>query len=146
MNTHAVVAKAGVDALSAQLAIELGPRGITSNVIAPGPIGGTEGMRRLVDQSTAADITRKIPLGRMGTVEDIGDATVFLFSNAGSFVNGAVLVGEFQSLHIASRKAARDKQETYNDIRSGWWSLEDRRWKRRIRLHIPRSPATRARN
>ena len=37
LNTHGVVAKAGVDALSAQLAIELGPRGLTSNVVTPGP-------------------------------------------------------------------------------------------------------------
>ena len=42
LNTHAAVAKAGIDTLSAQLAIELGPCGVTSNVIAPGPIAGTE--------------------------------------------------------------------------------------------------------
>ena len=40
--THVAAAKAGVDALSNNIALEFGPLGITSNVIAPGPIEGTE--------------------------------------------------------------------------------------------------------
>jgi 2,4-dienoyl-CoA reductase [(3E)-enoyl-CoA-producing], peroxisomal len=40
--THVAVAKAGVDALSNNIALEFGPRGVTSNVIAPGPIANTE--------------------------------------------------------------------------------------------------------
>ena len=92
--THGVVAKAGVDALSAQLAIELGPRGITSNVIAPGAIADTEGTRRLIASEDAAGAHRKIPLGRLGSLKDIGDATVYLFSEAGGYVNGTILVGK----------------------------------------------------
>lgn len=92
--THGAAAKSAVDTLSAQIAIELGPRGITSNVIAPGPISGTEGVRRLIESGKAADSSRKIPLGRLGTLKDMGDAVVYLFSDAGSFVNGAILVGK----------------------------------------------------
>jgi peroxisomal 2,4-dienoyl-CoA reductase len=44
--THVSVAKAGIDALSHSIAIEYGPRGMTSNIIAPGPIGQTEVSRR----------------------------------------------------------------------------------------------------
>lgn len=40
--THVSVAKAGIDALSHNVAIEYGPRGITSNIIAPGPVAQTE--------------------------------------------------------------------------------------------------------
>lgn len=47
MQLHASAAKAGVDALSNALAVELGPLGIRFNCIAPGAIGGTEGMLRL---------------------------------------------------------------------------------------------------
>lgn len=90
--THGAVAKSAVDTLSAQLAIELGPRGITSNVVAPGPIAGTEGHRRLIATGNERDRSRKIPVGRFGTLRDMGDAVVYLFSEAGSFVNGAVLV------------------------------------------------------
>lgn len=42
LQTHASVAKAGVDALSHNVAIEFGPFGVTSNIITPGPIGNTE--------------------------------------------------------------------------------------------------------
>ena len=91
-----VVAKAGIDALSAQLAIELGPRGITSNVIAPGPIEGTEGVRRLIQVGDTEETTRKIPLGKFGSLKDMGDAVVYLFSDTGDYVNGNILVGTYE--------------------------------------------------
>lgn len=93
LQTHLAVAKAGVDALSDSLAIELGPRGISSNVVAPGPIAGTEGLERLARKEDAQGMKAKIPLGRAGTVKDIADATVWLFSDAGNYVNGATIVG-----------------------------------------------------
>ena len=94
LQAHVSAAKAGVDALSATVAIEYGPKGVTSNIITPGPIMGTEGMSRLGDrnaeQSGAA--FKKVPLGRYGLVKEIADGTVYLFSDAGNFVNGEVLV------------------------------------------------------
>jgi len=92
LQSHVSAAKAAVDALSASAAIELGPLGITSNVIAPGPIEGTEGMARLARQSDHEGVAKNVPLGRFGSVRDIADATVYLFSGAGGFVNGEVLV------------------------------------------------------
>lgn len=92
LQTHAVAAKAGVDALSSQVCIEYGPLGITSNVIAPGPIGGTEGMERLAKKRQGQNPWKGIPSGRMGSVKDIADATVYLFSDAANYVNGDVLV------------------------------------------------------
>lgn len=92
LQTHVSVAKAGVDALSASTAIEFGPHGVTSNIIAPGPIGGTEGMERLSRKEDTAKGMKEVPLGRYGSVKDIADATVYLFSDAGNFVNGNVLV------------------------------------------------------
>lgn len=83
MQTHVAAAKAAVDALSNNVAIEYGPRGLTSNIIAPGPIEGTEGMARLSrsDENGA----RTIPSGRLGTVREIADATVYLFGGAGNY-------------------------------------------------------------
>ncbi|KAI4104602.1 MAG: hypothetical protein L6R37_003123 [Teloschistes peruensis] len=92
LQTHVSVAKAGVDALSASTAIEFGPHGVTSNIIAPGPIGGTEGMERLSRKEDAERSLKTVPLGRWGTVKEIADATVYLFGDAGNFVNGIVLV------------------------------------------------------
>lgn len=95
LQTHVSVAKAGIDALSASCAIELGPRGITSNVIAPGPIEDTEGMLRLARVEDRKAAQKRMPLGRGGKVRDIADATVYLFAETGDFVSGQVLVGKF---------------------------------------------------
>ncbi|KAI9872788.1 MAG: hypothetical protein M1830_001187 [Pleopsidium flavum] len=92
LQAHVSVAKAGVDALSNSLAIELGPRGLTSNIIAPGPISGTEGMERLARTEDVPASMRRVATGRYGTVKEIADATVYLFSDAANFVNGAAVV------------------------------------------------------
>ncbi|KAI5866898.1 sporulation protein-like protein [Durotheca rogersii] len=93
MQAHVMAAKASVDSIMASVAVEYGPYGVTSNVVAPGGIEATEGLMRLasskVDAKTAG---AGIPLGRLGTVRDIADATVYLFSDAGNYVNGEVLI------------------------------------------------------
>lgn len=109
LQTHVAVAKAGVDALSNAIAIELGPRGMTSNVIAPGPIGSTEGMERLARSSDVEAVASRVPSGRFGTVKEIADATIYLFSDSGNYVNGDALVGKFEPA-AASRSAPRTKQ------------------------------------
>ena len=85
-------AKAGVDALTRNLAVEWGRHGIRVNAIAPGPIGDTEGMKRLVPQPIKEKLKERIPLGRFGMISDIENAAVFLCSDAASYINGAVLV------------------------------------------------------
>ena len=94
LQSHVSVAKAGIDALSNSVAIEFGPRGITSNIIAPGPIAGTEGMERLARKEDVETSMRHVPVGRYGTTRDIADATVYLFGEAAGFVNGQTLVGK----------------------------------------------------
>lgn len=87
---HVSAAKAGIDALSAVLAVEEGPWGVRSNVVAPGPIGQTEGMSRLSNQSGSSD--RFHPLGRTGHTSDVANAAVFLFSDAASYITGQILL------------------------------------------------------
>ncbi|KAI1640329.1 hypothetical protein F4809DRAFT_481696 [Biscogniauxia mediterranea] len=93
LQAHVSAAKAAVDSIMASVSLEFGPYGVTCNVIAPGGIADTEGMARLasskVDRETSG---RGIPIGRWGTIRDIADATVYLFSDAGNYVNGEVLV------------------------------------------------------
>ncbi|KAF9472643.1 2,4-dienoyl-CoA reductase [Pholiota conissans] len=97
---HVSAAKAGVDALSAVLAVEEGPNGVRSNVIAPGPIAGTEGMDRL---SPKTDTPRQgYPSGRMGEISDIANATVFLFSDAAAYITGQVLPVDGGAVHLQS--------------------------------------------
>lgn len=78
---------------------------MTSNVIAPGPIAGTEGIERLSRKEDAEANKKSVPLGRWGKVKEIADATVFLFGDAGNFVNGQVLVvdgGSWRTRSVAS--------------------------------------------
>ena len=89
---HAAAAKAGVDSLTRTLAVEWGPYRIRVNGIAPGPIDGTEGVRRLTSESARERAVRSCPLGRLGTTDDIAQASLFLCSDAASYVNGVTLV------------------------------------------------------
>ncbi|KAJ7763132.1 2,4-dienoyl-CoA reductase [Mycena maculata] len=98
---HVSAAKAGVDALSAVLAVEEGPHGVRSNVIAPGPIAGTEGVDRLESKGTGADARDMLyPLGRMGSIADVANATVWLFSGAAEYVTGQVLPVDGGTEHL----------------------------------------------
>lgn len=89
---HASAAKAGIDALTRTLAAEWGPAGIRVNGIAPGPVDGTEGVRRLVSDESRRVIEQQCPLGRMATIDEIAAAAVFLCSDAAGFVTGTTLV------------------------------------------------------
>jgi peroxisomal 2,4-dienoyl-CoA reductase len=94
LQSHVSIAKAGVDAMSTSIAIEQGPKGIKSNVIAPGPIADSEGIERLWKKGNKEKQHKAVPIGRFGTAKEIADATIYLFSDSGSFVNGETLVGK----------------------------------------------------
>jgi len=82
--------KAGVVGLSKSLARELGPRGITVNVVAPGFIE-TDMTAGLPDEVRGA-ASKNIPLGRFGTSKDVAGAVGFLCTDAAAYVTGQVLV------------------------------------------------------
>jgi 2,4-dienoyl-CoA reductase [(3E)-enoyl-CoA-producing], peroxisomal len=92
MQLHVSAAKAGVDALTKNLAVDWGRYGIRCNAIAPGPIEDTEGMKRLLPEPIKQKLRTKIPLGRLGLIKDIENAAVFLCSDAASYINGAIIV------------------------------------------------------
>jgi peroxisomal 2,4-dienoyl-CoA reductase len=92
LQLHVSAAKAGVDALTRNLAVEWGRHGIRVNAIAPGPIEDTEGMKRLVPEPIKEKLRQRVPLRRLGMIEDIEKAAVFLCSDAASYINGAILV------------------------------------------------------
>jgi len=89
---HAAAAKAGVDSLTRTLAVEWGPYGIRVNGLAPGPVEGTEGVRRLTNDASQKAILTQCPLGRLATIDEVASAAVFLCSDASSFVTGTTLV------------------------------------------------------
>lgn len=89
---HVCAAKAGVDMLTRVLAMEWGAEGVRVNSIVPGPIGNTEGIRRLAPTPEALQkMTASVPLQRMGSVEEIADMALFLASPHAAFVTGAII-------------------------------------------------------
>ncbi|SDU93519.1 3-oxoacyl-[acyl-carrier-protein] reductase [Microlunatus sagamiharensis] len=81
--------KAGLVGMARSLARELGGRGITANVVAPGFI--ETDMTADLDEKTVAGYQAQIPLGRMGTSDDVAAAVTFLAGPGGAYVSGAVI-------------------------------------------------------
>ena len=109
LQCHAGAAKAGIAKLTQDLALEWGASNIRVNALAPGPIAGTEGMRRLapIDASDRGQFERALPLKRWGTVDEIADAALFLVSPAASFITGTTLVVDGGQALIGSGAHAR---------------------------------------
>ena len=82
-------AKAGVIAFSKSLAKEVGSRGITVNVIAPGFIDTQ--MTHVLSEQQRTAILEHIPLGHIGEVDDVASAVVFLASKTASYITGETL-------------------------------------------------------
>ena len=83
-------AKAGVVALTRDLAVEVGSMGIRVNAIAPGMIE-SPGVHGSQSDEEIAEKVKAIPLGRIGQPRDIGDALVFLVSDAAGYISGVTL-------------------------------------------------------
>ena len=82
--------KGGLSALMRALAVELGPKGITANAIAPG-FFLTDVNAAFFAGPQAAEVGRRIPLRRWGRPDELVGAAIFLASDAASYVNGHVL-------------------------------------------------------
>lgn len=81
--------KAGMIGFSKSLAREIGSRGITVNVVAPGFID-TDMTKVLPDEQRAAMLSQ-VPLGRLGAADDIANSVLFLASGAGAYITGETL-------------------------------------------------------
>jgi 2,4-dienoyl-CoA reductase [(3E)-enoyl-CoA-producing], peroxisomal len=94
LQVHAGAAKAGIEKLTRDLALEWARSGVRVNTVIPGPIEGTEGMSRLgpSDDAAIAKAKQRVPLGRWGTIDEIADAVLFVVSPAGAYITGASLL------------------------------------------------------
>jgi 3-oxoacyl-[acyl-carrier protein] reductase len=82
--------KAGLDGMTRSLARELGPRGIRVNSVAPGYFESE--MVNGLNEAAKARITRRTPLGRLATVDDIAAVVLFMISPSASFITGQTIV------------------------------------------------------
>jgi len=85
-------AKAAVVALTRQLAIEWGPRGIRCNVVHPGMIETPATAAAYIDPASRVAREKAVPLGRIGQPSDIAEAVVFLASDQATYIHGAELM------------------------------------------------------
>jgi 3-oxoacyl-[acyl-carrier protein] reductase len=82
-------AKAGMIGFSKSLAREVGSRGITVNVVAPGFIATD--MTQVLDEKTRTALLAQVPLGRLGSVEDVAYAVAYLASPKAGYITGETL-------------------------------------------------------
>ena len=87
--TNYAASKAGLIGFAKALAREVGSRAITVNVIAPGLIDTD--MTRAIAADARAELERQIPLGRLGSVDDVAAAACFLASDEAAYITGHVL-------------------------------------------------------
>ena len=88
--THYGASKAGQLGFMRTAAIELAPKGITVNAVLPGNIV-TEGLAEM-GEDYAAGMTAAIPMGRLGTVDEIGYAALFLATDEAAYITGQTIV------------------------------------------------------
>ncbi|WP_238015178.1 SDR family oxidoreductase [Dactylosporangium sp. AC04546] len=96
--------KNAIEALTIQLAVELGPQGVRVNAVAPGSIL-TEATARILSDSDRAERERTIPRGRLGQPSDVAEAVAYLASDAADYVTGQILYvdGGLTSGRVTSR-------------------------------------------
>jgi NAD(P)-dependent dehydrogenase (short-subunit alcohol dehydrogenase family) len=92
LQCHAGAAKAGIEKLTRDLALEWGRLGVRVNAVAPGPIEGTEGMNRLAPGDVPDRLKKRVPMGRYGTIEEIAEAVLYLVSPAAAYITGTTLL------------------------------------------------------
>ncbi len=92
LQCHAGAAKAGIEKLTRDLALEWARFGVRVNTVAPGPIENTEGMSRLAPQEPEGMLRKRVPLGRWGTIFEVCEAVTFLASPAAAYVTGATIL------------------------------------------------------
>ena len=87
------MSKAALNMLTRTLALELGPKGIRVNNLAPGPVE-TDLNREVIDSIGRDKFGEWVPLGRVATVDEMVGPAIFLASEASSYVNGATLYAD----------------------------------------------------
>jgi NAD(P)-dependent dehydrogenase (short-subunit alcohol dehydrogenase family) len=92
LQCHAGAAKAGIEKLTRDLALEWAGSRVRVNAVAPGPIDDTEGMNRLSPPGGSDAFKKRVPLRRWGTIDEVCEAVTYLVSPAGAFITGATIL------------------------------------------------------
>lgn len=94
LQCHVGAAKAAIDKLTQDLALEWGPLGIRVVGLAPGGVEETEGMKRLMPQGMRQRMLDALPLKRFASADEIGLVALFLVSDAAAYISGTTVVAD----------------------------------------------------
>lgn len=108
------VSKAGVVMLSRQLAVEWGPHGVRSNVLSPGLVRTPMSESFYQDSSIVERRSAAVPLGRIGTPEDMAQVALFLASDRAAYVNGQEIIADGGFEHMLMSLIPRPGYERRN--------------------------------
>ena len=91
---HYVASKGAIASLTRAAALEGAPLGVRVNAIAPGPIRTPMAGERLADPAQVEWLTGRVPLGRIGEPDEIGELAAFLLSDRASYVSGEIVYAD----------------------------------------------------
>jgi len=103
-------AKAGVVALTGQLAMELGPYNIRANAIAPSVVTTEAAAHHWQDPERRRSVEAEIPLGRLSTPEEIANVALFLASDGASYISGVALIVDGGSMWVGAKNPPPPKK------------------------------------
>lgn len=83
--------KYGVIGFSKCMALELGPKGIRTNIVAPGSIDTPTNAGVVAGKAAIEAMEKQVACGRMGTPDEVADLVVFLFGDESRYMNGSVV-------------------------------------------------------
>jgi NAD(P)-dependent dehydrogenase (short-subunit alcohol dehydrogenase family) len=127
--TPSAAAKGGVTAFTRSLASEWGSKGIRVNAIAPGPFKTEGAWKRLVPtEMVEKEMTKRVPLGRLGQPEEISELAAYLLSDYSGYINGDIVTidggewiyggGQFNQLSTLPDEFWESLKESRKKIRS----------------------------
>ena len=127
--TPSAAAKGGITAFTRSLASEWGSKGIRVNAIAPGPFKTEGAWKRLVpSEMVEKEMTKRVPLGRLGQPEEISELAAYLLSNYSGYINGDIVTidggewiyggGQFNQLSTLPDEFWESLKESRKKIRS----------------------------
>ncbi|MEM9056548.1 MAG: SDR family NAD(P)-dependent oxidoreductase [Pseudomonadota bacterium] len=94
LQVHAGAAKAAIEKMTQDLALEWGPDGIRVVGLTPGGVEDTEGVKRLLPPGLVEKVHATLPLGRLATAREMGEIATFLVSEAAGYISGTTLMAE----------------------------------------------------
>lgn len=84
-------AKGALESITRTLAVELAPRGVRVNAVAPGIIQTAMNATKLSDSAVRDELVSAVPMARLGTADEVAAVIAFLVSDAASYVSGTVI-------------------------------------------------------